>query len=164
MAAGVDGDHARAVTLAGPGGEVTVEADWVIDATETGELLALAGCEHVTAIESQAMTGEPHAPPAARPDSIQAPTWCFAIDHRRGEDHTIPRPGGYERWRAHLTWDAPDPKTGALAARRLEPSPDGRPRRAGLRPPTTTRAIASCGPFAGSPRARTSPPAPIRAT
>jgi glycine/D-amino acid oxidase-like deaminating enzyme len=127
VSAAVDGDHVRAVTLEGPGGQVTVEADWVIDATETGELLALAGCEHVTGIESQAMTGEPHAPADARPDSIQAPTWCFALDHRTGEDHTVPRPRGYERWRAHLTWDAPDPRTGVLAARRLEPNPDGDP-------------------------------------
>src|SRR5205823_453279 len=78
--AAVDGDRVQAVTLAGPDGEVTIEADWVIDATETGELLALTGCEHVTGIESQAMTGEPHAPPRARPASIQAPTWCFALD------------------------------------------------------------------------------------
>ena len=125
--AAVDGDRVRAVSLTGPGGEVTVEADWVIDATETGDLLALAGCEHVTGIESQAMTGEPHAPPRARPGSIQAPTWCFALDHEAGEDHTIPAPTGYERWRAHLTWQAPDPKTGELVARRLEANPDGDP-------------------------------------
>jgi hypothetical protein len=125
--AAVDGDRVEAVTLAGPDGEVTVQADWVIDATETGELLALTGCEHVTGIESQAMTGEPHAPSRASPASIQAPTWCFALDHRAGEDHTIPAPAGYERWRAHLTWQAPDPKTGELVARRLEPNPGGDP-------------------------------------
>ncbi|HEX7300796.1 MAG TPA: FAD-dependent oxidoreductase [Solirubrobacteraceae bacterium] len=127
VAAAVEGDHVKAVTLRGPEGEITVEADWVIDATETGELLALAGCEHVTGIESQAMTGEPHAPARARPESIQAPTWCFALDHRPGEDHTIGRPAGYERWRSHLGWLAPDPKTGVLTPRRLEPNPDGDP-------------------------------------
>jgi len=26
-----------------------------------------------------------HAPARARPDSIQAPTWCFALDHRAYE-------------------------------------------------------------------------------
>jgi hypothetical protein len=125
--ADVDGDRVRAVSLDGPGGPVTIEADWVVDATETGALLALAGCEHVTGIESQAMTGEPHAPAQARPESIQAPTWCFALDHVDGEDHTVPRPPGYERWRAHLTWQAPDPKTGELVPRRLEPNPGGDP-------------------------------------
>jgi FAD dependent oxidoreductase len=128
VAAAVDRDRVEAVTLRGPGGDdLTVQADWTIDATETGELLELAGCEHVTGIESQAMTGEPHAPADARPDSIQAPAWCFALDHRPDEDHTIPRPPGYERWRSHLTWLAPDPKTGELALRRLEPNPEGDP-------------------------------------
>jgi hypothetical protein len=127
VGADVDGDRVRAVTLDGPGGRVTVEADWFVDATETGELLALASCEHVTGIESQAMTGEPHAPARARPESIQTPTWCFALDHLDGQDHTISRPRGYERWRAHLTWEAPDPKTGELALRRLEPNPAGEP-------------------------------------
>ena len=132
VAAAVDGDRVRAVTLAGTEGQVTVETAWVIDATDTGELLALSGCEHVTGIESQTMTGEPHAPARPRPESVQAPTWCFALDHRAGEDHTVPRPAGYERWRAHLTWQAPDPKTGALVARRLEPNPDGDPALAGF--------------------------------
>jgi len=127
VAAAADGDRVQAVTLRGPAGDVTVEADWVIDATETGNLLELAGCEHVTGIESQAMTGEPHAPACAKPDSIQSPTWCFVLDHRSGEDHTVPRPAGYERWRDHLTWMAPDPKTGQLARRHLEPNPDGDP-------------------------------------
>jgi glycine/D-amino acid oxidase-like deaminating enzyme len=126
-AAHVDGDRVQAVTLGGPEDEVTIEADWVVDATETGELLELCGCEHVIGIESQAMTGEPHAPARARPESVQAPTWCFALDHCAGEDHTIPRPAGYERWRVHLTWRAPDPKTGELVARRLEPNPEGDP-------------------------------------
>jgi glycine/D-amino acid oxidase-like deaminating enzyme len=132
VGADVDGDRARAVSLDGPDGRVTIEADWFVDATETGALLALAGCEHVTGIESQAMTGEPHAPARARPDSIQAPTWCFALDHMEGQDHTVPRPPGYERWRAHLTWEAPDPKTGALAPRRLEPNPDDDPAAVGF--------------------------------
>jgi hypothetical protein len=96
MGADVDGDRLRAVSLDGPDGSVTIEADWFVDATDAGALLALAGCEHVTGIESQAMTGEPHAPARARPDSIQAPTWCFAVDHLDGEDHTVPRPPGYE--------------------------------------------------------------------
>ena len=125
--ADVDADRVRAVSFDGPDGPVTIEADWFVDATDTGALLALAGCEHVTGIESRAMTGEPHAPAVARPDSIQAPTWCFALDHLEGEDHTVARPAGYERWRAHLTWEAPDPKTGELAPRRLEPNPGGDP-------------------------------------
>jgi hypothetical protein len=45
VAASVDGDRVRAVTLRGgrDGSEVTVSADWFIDATETGDLLPLCG-------------------------------------------------------------------------------------------------------------------------
>ena len=53
VAAEVDGDRVTAVTLTG--GRV-IEADWVIDATETGELLPLCGAEHVTGAESQDQT------------------------------------------------------------------------------------------------------------
>jgi hypothetical protein len=127
VAAETDGDRLSAVTLRGSEGDVAVTAGWFLEASETGALLPLAGVEHVTGFESQAMTGEPHAPPRARPESIQTPTWCFALDHLDGQDHTVSRPRGYERWRAHLTWEAPDPKTGELALRRLEPNPAGDP-------------------------------------
>jgi hypothetical protein len=43
-----------------------VWADWVIDATETGDLLPLCGAEYVTGFESREETGEPHAPPSSR--------------------------------------------------------------------------------------------------
>ena len=38
-------------------GDRAIEPDWVIDATETGELLPLAGVEHVTGTESREDTG-----------------------------------------------------------------------------------------------------------
>jgi 2-polyprenyl-6-methoxyphenol hydroxylase-like FAD-dependent oxidoreductase len=69
IAAAVDGDRVTAVTLrelAG-GGDVTVTADWVIDATETGDLLPLCDAEYVTGAESREQTGEPHAPAQAQP-------------------------------------------------------------------------------------------------
>ena len=40
----------------------TITASYVIDATETGELLPLTGTEYVTGFESRAETGEPSAP------------------------------------------------------------------------------------------------------
>ena len=61
------GDRVDAVTLEGPDGEVTVWADWILDATETGALLPLAGAEHVTGFESRERTGEPHAPAEDQP-------------------------------------------------------------------------------------------------
>jgi hypothetical protein len=125
VAAHTDGDRITAVTLRGPEGERTVEADWFVDASETGELLALAGVEHVSGAESQAQTGEPHAAPEAGPLNMQAVTACFAIDHLAGEDHTIPRPPGYDAGRYSLT--APDPRTNEPVARTLTPNPPGDP-------------------------------------
>lgn len=92
----------------------------VIDATETGDLLSLGRVEHVTGAESVEMTGEPHAPATAAPLDMQATTWCLAVDHLDGEDHTIARPSGYAMWRGRpgptwpdpqLSWAAVDPRT-----------------------------------------------------
>jgi hypothetical protein len=70
-----------------------------IDATETGDLLELAGVEHVFGGEAQSETQEPHALAAADPFDQQALTWCFAAEYFPGEDHTIEKPAQYERFR-----------------------------------------------------------------
>ena len=94
------GDTVESVTLRGPGGDTIVRAAYFLDATELGDLLPLAGVEYVSGAESQRDTGEPHAAPDdARPDEVQSFTFAFAVEHRVGEDHTIPRPAGYERLR-----------------------------------------------------------------
>lgn len=82
VAASADGDRVTSVTVAHPGGadRVILTADFVIDATETGELLPLTGTEYVTGFESQAQTGEPSAPAAPQPQNMQAVSVCFAID------------------------------------------------------------------------------------
>jgi hypothetical protein len=117
-----DGDRIVAVrtqSLA-TGTERVLEAPFFLDATEDGDLLELAGVEHVLGAEARATTGEPHA--ADRADTLdqQAITVCFALEHRPGEDHTIERPRQYERWRdLHprgwpgplLGWTTPDPET-----------------------------------------------------
>jgi FAD dependent oxidoreductase len=125
VAAHTDGDRIAAVTLRGPEGDRTVEADWFIDATETGDLLPLAGAEHVTGAESQEQTGEPHAAAVADPLNMQPVTACFALDHLEGEDHTIARPPGYDAARYSLL--APDPRTNELVPRTLTPNPPGDP-------------------------------------
>jgi FAD-dependent oxidoreductase family protein len=82
------------------GQDVVVTAKIVIDATETGELLPLAGVEHVLGAESQSQTGELHAIEGpADPLDQQALTWCFALDHHPGEDHRIDKPQDYARFR-----------------------------------------------------------------
>jgi hypothetical protein len=51
---------------------------------------------------------------------MQAITYCFAMDYKAGEDHTIDRPRDYSFWRDHcpdiwpgkqLSWVAPNPRT-----------------------------------------------------
>jgi hypothetical protein len=120
-------DRLDAVTLAGPDGEVTVWADWILDATETGALLPLAAAEHVTGFESRERTGEPHAPAEDQPDNLQPVTVCFALEHLAGEDHTIERPAEYARFADRFSWVAPDPQTNRPVERRFEPNPDEDP-------------------------------------
>lgn len=98
------GDRVTAVTVRVTGGdgagvEHTIAAPYFLDATELGDLLELGGIEHVSGRESQEMTGEPGAWPTADPTDMQGVTWCFAVDHLAGEDHTIDRPVDYEYWR-----------------------------------------------------------------
>ncbi|MFZ5477395.1 MAG: FAD-dependent oxidoreductase [Myxococcota bacterium] len=95
------------------GVRVRVRAPFFLDATELGDLLPLAGVEHVVGAEAQAETGEPHAlPGGADPLDQQAISWCFALDHREGEDHTIPPPRDYAFWRSYTPEFSPVPQLG----------------------------------------------------
>jgi hypothetical protein len=113
----VDGDAVTSVTLHDEPGDrlLTVVAPYLLDATETGELLPLTGTEYVTGAESQADTGEPSAPAQPQPLNMQAVSWCFAVDHRPGEDHTIERPADYAFWRDYRPPYWPGPMFGMLA-------------------------------------------------
>ncbi|MER7276103.1 FAD-dependent oxidoreductase [Dactylosporangium sp. NPDC000244] len=137
VAADVAGDRVRAVVVEdADGNRIELAAPYVIDATELGDLLPLTGTEHVTGFESRERTGEPHAPAEAQPDNMQAFSWCFALDHRAGEDHTIDKPAEYHFWRSFspefwggplVSLTAPDPRTLQPYARSFVPNagPDG---------------------------------------
>lgn len=125
----LDGDVIRAVTFQHISGvQHIVQAQYVLDATELGELTELSGAESVIGAESQGETGEPHALESAQPLNQQAFTWCFAMDHKQGEDHTIDRPEHYDFWRDYqapfwpapqLSWTYPHPITGTPIYRDL---------------------------------------------
>ena len=116
-----DGDLIRAVTLLdeASGELLTVHASYVLDATEFGDLLELAGIEHTVGAESQDETGEPHALPGVpNPWDQQAVSWCFPLDYIPDEDHTIDQPDEYDFWRDYrasfwpgpqLSWTDPSP-------------------------------------------------------
>ncbi len=89
VSVGVDGDRVEAVTVAHEGREHVIHAKYFLDATELGELLPLAGVEFVTGSD-------------ARPDNMQAFSWCFAMTHHAGEDHRISKPERYEYWSDYI--------------------------------------------------------------
>ena len=90
------------IGVLGLGARRFVRAAFTLDATELGDLLELASVEHIIGAESQAQTGEPHAlPGAANPMDQQAISWCFALDHLPGEDHTIDKPADYAFWQSY---------------------------------------------------------------
>ncbi len=113
LAVAMEGDRCRAVTLRDEttGDEHTIAAPMIIDGTELGDLLPLAGMEHVVGAESRAQTGEPNAVdgPAAPRDQMQF-THIFALDHLPGEDHTIDKPRDYEQWRTRANPHNGQPK------------------------------------------------------
>jgi len=105
VAADVDGDSVRAVAVQNleTGERETISARYILDATELGELLPLAGVEYVSGAESQAETGEPHAVAGpAEPENVQSFTWCFPMAYDPDGDRTIDRPAGYARWREYI--------------------------------------------------------------
>ena len=95
------GDRVEAARLLDldTGRERIATARVFIDATEIGDVLELAGVEHVFGAESTQQTGELHALPQADPFDQQALTWCFAADYLDGEDHTIAKPRDYDRFK-----------------------------------------------------------------
>ncbi len=101
-AAAVQGTSIASVTAVDGNGVQTVfEAKYFLDATDLGELLALAGVEYALGAESRDETHEPNAPPAARPDWIQPITVVAALERRPdGEVHTIGEPANYQALKA----------------------------------------------------------------
>jgi hypothetical protein len=98
----VENDIIKSVALKSTLGQsaiVNLQSSIFLDATDLGDLLPLVGASYVTGAEAHADTGEADAPEAARPEEIQGFTYCFAIEHCPGEDHTIPKLVDYERLR-----------------------------------------------------------------
>jgi hypothetical protein len=139
VAASTNADQVSSVTLRDLRQNATrvVTAKYFLDATETGELLPLTNTEFVTGAESRTQTGELHAQGKPLPSNNQSFTFCFAIDHLEGEDHTIEKPRDYAQWRSYvpaldppwtgplLSWSMCDPKTLSKRAAFFAPNPTG---------------------------------------
>jgi hypothetical protein len=84
------------------GQEERVQASYVLDATELGDLLPLTGTEYVTGAESKSETAEPNAvegPP--QPNNVQGITWVMALGYDPQGQHTIEKPSQYDKWREY---------------------------------------------------------------
>ena len=97
-------DNIRSVEVfnMGTGHSLILNGSIFADATELGDLLPLANCEHVTGTEGKKQTGELHMPDRASPGNQQAFTMCFAIDHVDGEEHVIDKPKEYDFWSGYI--------------------------------------------------------------
>jgi hypothetical protein len=107
----VQGDRVLAVAFRNlrTGEEEVIQARYVLDATELGELLPMTGTEYVVGAESQSETGEPHAVAGdPQPDNVQGITWCFAMAYDPDGDHTIDKPAQYNCWREYQPAFWPD--------------------------------------------------------
>jgi hypothetical protein len=123
VSASVDGDRIEAVVMRDldTWEQTVLTGRYVLDATELGDLLPLAGVEHVTGAESTYDTGELHAIDGpAQPLDQQAFSVCFALEYRPGENHVIDRPADYAFWETYradfwpnrqLSWDEVYPDT-----------------------------------------------------
>src|SRR5579864_804221 len=79
---------------------IRFRAAYVLDATDLGDLFVLTATAYAVGAESHAETGERSAPEQRDPACTQDYTFPFAVEYRPGEDHTIPKPPGYEVQRA----------------------------------------------------------------
>ncbi|MEX0929226.1 MAG: FAD-dependent oxidoreductase [Balneolales bacterium] len=133
--AGVTGDEVRELKAVHrhTGKEIILSAPYFVDATELGDLLPLTGTEFVTGKESQAETGELHAPGKPNPDSHQAFTWCFAMDYVPGANHITDRPENYSYWRNFVPRMTP-PYSGKLLDLRYSDPKTLEPRALGFHP------------------------------
>lgn len=138
ISAWTHGDRISGVVVQGlqSGRDSLIEAPFFIDATPYGDLLALAGVEHVLGAESQAETGEPHAAEQADQRDQQAITVCFAAEYRPDENHAIDKPRQYEFWREFqppgwpgplLSWTTVRPETHEPLTRFLFEAEDRHP-------------------------------------
>ncbi len=96
--------HVESVTLQNAKSErFTIQAAYFLDATDTGDVIALAQYRFRIGKESQSEFGERDAPSAAAPEDQQPVTAVLAV---RYEDQSlsinVTPPPGYTHWRSHI--------------------------------------------------------------
>ncbi len=115
IAVEMEAGDVRSVRFSHQGSEFEISADYVLDATELGDLLPLSGIGYVAGAEARRDTGEPHAREEADPEDAQAITWCLALAHdpdcqEPRDEYQIEKPREYEFWKNYtpsLPWKWP---------------------------------------------------------
>ena len=77
----------------------TIQAPYILDATELGDLLDLGKIEHVMGAEPQSDTEEPNAYGEGDTLRQQPFTHLISVDYLPGENHTIEKPKDYDKYR-----------------------------------------------------------------
>lgn len=91
--------------------QFTINGTVIIEATDLGDLLELAGIESRVGQEARAETGEAILPEEARPMCQQAFTYCAVVEHTaNGEGVEIAAPEGY----GTASWLNPNEFTGTF--------------------------------------------------
>jgi hypothetical protein len=94
-----DGERGVSVTCASPtdaSKRFTVEADFFLDATETGDTYPLLDIGYYLGSDPKSLFGEPHAGKTASREVIQSFTYCFVVEFVPGGNFTVSKPEGYE--------------------------------------------------------------------
>lgn len=134
-AADVDRDQVLAVSVRSTtsGDSGVLRGKYFVDATELGDVLPLTKTEFVMGSEARSATNELHAGETANAGNQQAFTMCFAVDHLRGENHTIDRPEEYTFWRDFVPQLTP-PWPGKLLDLTYTHPRSGKPKQLGFDP------------------------------
>ena len=112
---------------------LVLHAPFFADATELGDLLPMAHCEHAVGTEGKSVTGELHMPEKSSAHNQQAFTMCFAVEHIDGENHIIDKPSEYDFWKS-FTPDITPPWPGKLLDFTYTHPSTGLPRKLGFNP------------------------------
>ncbi|MBX3097516.1 MAG: FAD-dependent oxidoreductase [Fimbriimonadaceae bacterium] len=111
LAADVAGDEVKAVTFRNEsdGSESTIEPRIILEASEVGDLLPLAGIEYRIGSEARAETGEPQAGEFADSTNVQSFTWVIAVASEPGHTQDPSEPENYRKWKefAPVEWPFP---------------------------------------------------------
>lgn len=91
--------HIRSVTICDEHNQDTnIQADFFLDATDTGELLAQAKLPYRVGKESSDEFNERHAPKVANPQDQQPVTYVFALRKSSNNKQKIAKPDNYQNW------------------------------------------------------------------